>query len=86
MSFYVGQKVVCIDASDGRLTSGVPHKLVAGDTYTVSRVVSMTGLHVKEEPHRNPNGFFVGRFRPLDELEQQLERIESEPVEEPEYA
>jgi len=96
MSFYVGQKVVCVDGSPHRHIRGVvPPK--AGSTYTLREIVhGSTGVGVLLDEIVNGRvhtkdglvepTFIAERFRPLDELEQQLERIESEPVEEPEYA
>lgn len=100
MSFYVGQKVVCVRGGHipgrGYHTESVP---VRGGVYTVrgldtERLDGHLGLYLEEI--RNPEldyadgfgeaSFMEVRFRPLDDLEQQLERIESEPVEEPEYA
>lgn len=96
MSFHVGQRVVCVDGSPHAYFPHVKHP-VAGDPYTIREVVPYddgTGVLLEEivnDPTYTKDGFieptFIDdRFRPLDDLEQQLERIESEPVEEPEYA
>lgn len=98
MSFYVGQKVVCVRAH----SEGV---LIVNRTYTVTAVTepcscgplitvgitaySYFGIcrHCGRMCRGGPEWeFSISLFRPLDELEQQLERIESEPVEELEYA
>jgi len=88
MSFHVGQKVVCIKR--GPWTSGYIQTTIGpkyGDVVEVARAFNDGYLALVEwERHPIQNLWSCDRFRPLDELEQQLERIESEPVEEPEYA
>lgn len=85
--------MVCVDDSPGYYKS-LPCPLVKDDTYTIStiKVVDddlMLELHGVGPWANGDVGFNSRRFRPLDALTEQLERIESEgaPVElEPEYA
>jgi len=95
MSFHVGQKVVCVHSG----TTGV---LKVGMVYTVRDIYAcpcgdlsvdigiqyqgITSCDCGRTIRRGAMWCYPQRFRPLDDLEQQLERIESEPVEEPEYA
>ena len=101
MSFYVGQKVVCVDAS------GQAGVIAYGSTYTVKRIhdcgSAQASIHVGAGYNdSNWSGFTMcdcgcrirgtwhrsTRFRPLDALTEQIDRIESEgaPVEQPEPA
>lgn len=100
--FYVGQKVVCVDA-EGMYT------LTQGATYTIHRFgnacgcfadhLQLVGVRLSCDSScascRVESGteaaFRPDRFRPLDSLTEQIERIEQEgaPVEqelEPQYA
>lgn len=92
--FYVGGKVVCVNAS-GMVGENMK-KPQCGKTYTVLDVlVKGTGrgnlvvsgchnIHMGSEV-----GFMPSRFRPIDSLTERMDRIEEEgaPLElEPEYA
>ncbi len=83
MNWYVGQKVVCIDDSCGK-TTGVK-ALFKGHVYEVLsvRFITMENLVVDDSTRKAWGAY---RFRPLDSLSEQMERIESEgaPVEQPE--
>lgn len=85
MNFYVGQKVVCI--------SGYGHRLIKGSIYTVAGLGESCGcfpemVRLQEIVHwdgvcsicgeHSHGAFKKVRFRPLDELHDQLERIEKE--------
>ena len=91
-NFYVGQKVVCVDDSPGRFRV-VP--LVRGEVYTVRSVIDNgLAIQILERAALFEHlgcGFLAHRFRPIDSLAEQIERIEQEgaPVEpelEPQYA
>ena len=94
--FYVGGEVVCVNAS-GMVGENMK-KPQCGKTYTVLNVLvkgigrgnlvvsGCHNIHMGSEV-----GFMPSRFRPLDSLTEQIERIEQEgaPVEqelEPQYA
>lgn len=71
MTFYVGQKVVCVDAS-----GGAQDWLKAATTYIVARTgickgvpgVEVEGVHVCGTYLPDSNcTWFASRFRPLDE-------------------
>lgn len=66
MSFHVGQKVVCVDASN-YFRTGDPHGLVKNAIYQVSEchnwgAVSLAGFH---QGYRH--AFANSRFRPVQE-------------------
>jgi len=62
MTFHVGQKVVCVDASGLKRTS-----LAKGSVYTVD-IVHARGISVAEIPQPNrERGYFFRRFRPVTE-------------------
>ena len=93
--FYVGQKVVCVDGSysgHGLANASYPKE---GSIYTVASQPFLNywgrfAISIKEMPHPDPDvQWSVHRFRPIDSLTEQMDRIEQEgaPVElEPEYA
>lgn len=88
MSFYVGQRVVCVDDAPSAYRC-VP--LIYGQEYTVRAIVDsgraiwLVGVHSLYEAYGK--GFRSERFRPLDTLTEDMERIEAEgcPLE-PEHA
>lgn len=85
MSFRTGQRVVCISGR-GWVTLGDLKKVAGpkeGDILTVrwhGVHSDMYALEFKELPYEY---YIAEEFRPLDELDAQLDRIESEPKEEP---
>lgn len=108
--FYVGQRVVCVDAVNP-LRNGAVYRVSAvdypcgcdsiavgilhppTDKRGIPIVVGLPGNCVRCGVHHivpdSMRRFLSSRFRPLDNLEEQIERIEEEgaPVElEPEYA
>lgn len=101
--WYVGQKVVCVDPIAG-LSKGSTYAITRiGDDCRCEAIcvgLAITDFHVGDPFICNRCGFYgwinkvdrefhTSRFRPLDALTEQVERIESEgaPVElEPQYA
>lgn len=86
MTFYVGQKVVCVDNSDREFIHGsesVACWLMVGTVYTVRRtmhrhrkLVWLAGINRRRT--RNgidwaDSGFFADRFRPLTERKSSTE-------------
>lgn len=70
MAFYVGQKVVCVDAGIGKLSMRKAN-LEEGAVYTISKVIDWfghVGLHLVEaKPLPGYSGFAAERFRPIVE-------------------
>lgn len=62
MSFHEGQKVVCIDDSFPANHRGIRK----GAIYTIAHTYERFVLLV-EIPHQPTDGWFAGRFRPLDQ-------------------
>lgn len=103
-NFYVGQKVVCVDASNGSnwlfnpLRKGCEYTVFATNTCACGFESIDIGIASYARGSSCTCGavindgvwlFRTSRFRPLDSLTEQIERIEEEgaPVElEPEYA
>lgn len=95
-NFYVGQKVVCIKRGGWIDEDGLPRLgpkfneqcTIAGFDHTSGQQwLAILGYERHEDGA--PNFYHCTRFRPLDSLTEQIERIETEgaPVElEPEYA
>ena len=84
MSFYVGQKVICVDDSP-RLHEVV--EVRKGSSYTVKNIVfGGYGVVLNEvyAAHAFEGSFWSDRFRPIDPLTEVMDRIESEL--EPEFA
>ena len=70
MAFYVGQKVIAVDASENPLYGPCP--LIEGRVYTITRVVRSIqdpgfGLHVDGASHEPAKAFHPHRFRPAVE-------------------
>lgn len=89
-NWHKGQRVVCVDAKN-RWHPTTP--LIEGAVYTVAGIaLGFDGYGLLLEEVESPwsvSGFYADRFRPIDSLTEQMDRIEEEgaPVElEPEYA
>lgn len=87
MSFYVGQKVVCVIGEAERpckckIQEDVPI-LIKGTVYTVA-VVDRRGLILWEMCQ--DGGYTFDRFRQIDPLHEALDRIEDNHTVEPEPA
>lgn len=82
--FQVGDKVVCVDAKNTKHPRILPYtpeeKLVEGEIYTVSGMMpwrhAINGeriiLLLEEKPRESGGipGYFYGRFRPAEDIEQ----------------
>lgn len=74
MTFRVGQKIVCIDASQSMTTTHVA-PLLQGAIYTVADIIrakdDSVGLMLFEIPSKGPDwiGYDPDRFRPLVDQE-----------------
>lgn len=97
MSFYVGQKVVCVIAQDPYLTRGREYVVTwagsvcpCGDGVCVAGIKGTTGA-IKcsvcgKITYSNNIVFDSRRFRPIDPLHEALDRIEENHTVEPEPA
>lgn len=92
MSFYIGQKVVCVDDSNFKNPHLSATKPVTGRTYTIRGFTPCGNVllcEVVNPPHYwiwgyGEGGWFLSRFRPLDALTEQIAKIEADPRVEPE--
>lgn len=75
MTFYIGQRVICIYAWKKPLYEGsVPPKFM--QIYTVIDITqgaTRQGLVLAEVPSKNPLGWSAYRFRPLIDIDEEHE-------------
>ena len=96
-NWRIGQKVVCVDARVSN-TIALPNRPSPGGVYTIRAIEPPSALYpevafllvelvnprtMTDEGYAE-RSFMARRFRPLDPLEEQIERIESEGCPEPE--
>lgn len=70
MTFHVGQKVVCVDASEASF--GRKSRLIQGDRYTIRAVFEFrgdTGVLLDEVDPGSSPGWYATRFRSVVERE-----------------
>jgi len=72
MSYKVGQKVVCVDDSAGKITG--LKELIKGEIYTIRElfmhrgncVLRLEEIILPQTPLGNEYAYSIARFRPLD--------------------
>lgn len=79
MAFYVGQKVVCVDAGLSKITGKAASNLREGSVYTVigayTSKLGNPGIIVSEAAPNSETarGFLTSRFRPIVERKTSIE-------------